>query len=100
VFLGRTWPNPDDPYEPYWLETDYSKLISYIDAMAELCDQCGTRETDWVDEDGFPLNPPVLETDTYRCPGCEQLEIRQKEIPSDANGIRPIVKKWDPNLYS
>jgi len=100
IFLGRTWPNPENPSEPQWLEADYLKVMAYVDAMGELCDRCSTKEEDWVDERGFPLDVPILEVDTYRCPGCEQIEIRQKEIPSESNGIRPVVKRFDPNLYS
>lgn len=90
------WPNPDDPHEPYWLEADYNKAMAYSDAMGELCDRCGTREEDWVDDRKRPLDPPLLEVEPYRCPGCEQLEIAHKDIPNDAKGVRPIIKPWVP----
>jgi hypothetical protein len=93
--LGRLWPDPEYPDEPYWTEEDYSKVMAYTEYDAEICSRCGTREEDWVDENGIPLTPPRLFADTHKCYGCEQLEHMSESIPHEsAKGVRPILKRF------
>jgi len=94
IFLGRVWPNPDDPYEPYWIEEDWKKAIAYQVHTSEVCEQCGTTNDMWLDEDNFPLDPPLYEVESFRCHGCYQMGLMRKTIPSEEEGVRPVIKRF------
>lgn len=67
-----------------WDETDRDKAIAWLAEQRETCDRCGTRESDWV-HDGKALTPPKWDVDTYRCPGCAQIDRLARSIPDEAD---------------
>ena len=94
IFLGRVWPNPEDPQEPQWLSVDSEKMIAYQQAMNELCPNCGTRQEDWTDENGRLLDTPIYEASSIKCHGCQRLYEMGKTISDEnAHAVRPILTK-------
>lgn len=49
-----------------------------------MCPQCGTRESDWIDEHGDYADAYVAIT--HKCYGCEEIAARQREIPEGRAG--------------
>ena len=61
-----------------WPEDDQDKTIAWLLAKREVCDLCGTKESDWVDERGWPLQDPPLTPVAHKCHGCAQKEQFRK----------------------
>ncbi|MGW2739128.1 hypothetical protein ACWC4D_33625 [Streptomyces sp. NPDC001288] len=49
-----------------------------------MCPQCGTRESEWVDEQGDYQDAYVAIS--HRCFGCEEIAAKQAEIPEGKGG--------------
>lgn len=49
-----------------------------------MCPQCGTRETDWMDEEGDYQEAYVAIS--HKCFGCEEIAMKQREIPEGRSG--------------
>lgn len=49
---------------------DQDKVLAYRAAEATVCSMCGTREEEWVDENGRPLDPQPLTPVGVTCHGC------------------------------
>lgn len=49
-----------------------------------VCPQCGTRESDWADDEGEYLEAYVAQT--HKCFGCEEIAMKQREIPEGRAG--------------
>ncbi|WP_432185502.1 hypothetical protein [Streptomyces tendae] len=52
--------------------------------MRGVCPHCGTRESDWVDDQGDYQEAYVAIT--HKCFGCEEITSRQAEIPEGKAG--------------
>ena len=59
-----------------WSADDQDKAIAFNRAKAEVCDRCGSRESDWVDPDrpGRLLERPPLTPFAHKCHGCAEIE--------------------------
>lgn len=88
VFLGREI----SPGDSYWLESDQDKVLAYAAYKSEICPRCGTRESDWVGEDGKLLANPPFYFDTIQCHGCVDKEQAMSEVPSSRVGVSPVLK--------
>lgn len=49
-----------------------------------MCPQCGTRESDWLDDDGAYQEAYVAVS--HKCFGCEEITAKQAEIPEGRSG--------------
>ena len=85
------------PGEAEWTENDRLKVLAYMQWKGSICPNCGTRNEDWVDERGRLLDEPKYEAATYKCYGCEQLDMLREQIPSGQKGVYAIPKEYDPN---
>lgn len=87
MFYGRVV----RPGEPLWLPDDTEKALAYEAAIRQACPRCATRPEDWVDDDGKPYDPPLLEAVTRHCEGCAQKARLELDIESDVKrrGTKP-----------
>jgi hypothetical protein len=67
-----------------WSAGDRDKALAYADYLRGMCPQCGTRESEWVDENGEYVDSYIAVT--HNCFGCEEIAMRQKEIPDGQAG--------------
>lgn len=77
-----------------WDPLDQDKALAYVRAKAEVCDMCGSRETDWVDPDtGRILNEPKLTPVGLKCHGCAEIESYRKSVMEDKHlpGVRVVL---------
>lgn len=65
-----------------WSEHDRAKALAYEEYLRSICPQCGTRESEWVDEQGNYVDAYIAIT--HKCHGCEEVALKQKEIPEQA----------------
>lgn len=49
-----------------------------------MCPQCGTRESEWIDDDGEYSDSYIAVT--HKCFGCEEISAKQAEIPEGRAG--------------
>lgn len=85
IFLGRLWPDPDDPYAPQWAEDDQDKAVSYLRWKAQCCHGCGAHPSEWAYlEDGtIDEQDPPYEVRRTSCLGCQMTGDARKDIPAD-----------------
>lgn len=67
-----------------WTGPDRDKASAYEDYLRGICPQCGTRESEWVDEHGEYVDAYIAST--HNCFGCEEIALKQKEIPEGQAG--------------
>lgn len=70
-----------------WSEDDQDKALAFEEVKSEVCPQCATRESDWVDDEGYPLDDPRFQPVTHRCHGCAEIAKLKRTIPDDEEGI-------------
>lgn len=96
--LGRVWPNPEDPAEPYWLPLDREKAIVFLEWESEKHADCGQHPHDWSDELGIELKDPPFEVVDWHCPSCELLEDwaeARREANDERKGVFPAFRRVD-----
>lgn len=78
--MGRVWPNPNDPSEPYWLPEDTEDALAYLADLNTRCSGCGhpRDETTAVDGRGWPLHDYAVGSTV--CQACEAKAITQDQI--------------------
>lgn len=67
-----------------WTERDRAKARAYEQHLRAACPQCGTRESEWTDDEGDYQEAYVATT--HKCFGCEEIAARQSEIPEGKAG--------------
>lgn len=67
-----------------WSPADQAKALAYEEYLRGTCPQCGTRESEWVDESGEYVDAYIAVT--HNCFGCEEIAMKQKEIPEGQAG--------------
>ncbi|WP_435606725.1 hypothetical protein [Streptomyces ardesiacus] len=67
-----------------WTPRDRLKALAYEDWLRGVCPHCGTRESEWVDDQGHYQEAYVAVT--HKCFGCEEITQRQSEIPEGKAG--------------
>lgn len=65
---------------------DTDKAIAFEVAQREACRSCGHRRSDFLDEHGVPLDPPLLMTEVQDCPGCEAITLGSLDLQENARG--------------
>lgn len=66
---------------PRWTEADREKALAYARYQRSVCSSCGTREQDWNPVLGG--REDAYEVTVWRCPGCERLEVHQRDNAED-----------------
>ncbi|MFE6126724.1 hypothetical protein ACFQ6Q_00405 [Streptomyces sp. NPDC056437] len=54
-----------------------------------MCPQCGTREDEWDPDLGG--DPYAYTAQARKCFGCEEIHLRQKEIPENASAGMKVL---------
>lgn len=67
-----------------WTAGDRAKAIAYAEFIRAVCPQCGTRESEWTDEQGDYVDAYVAVS--HKCLGCEEIAMKQAEIPEGRAG--------------
>lgn len=67
-----------------WTAGDQAKALAYEEYLRGACPQCGTRESEWVDDNGDFVDAYIAVTHT--CFGCDEISMKQKEIPEGQAG--------------
>jgi hypothetical protein len=67
-----------------WTPRDRAKARAYEEFLRTVCPQCGTRESEWVTEDGEYEDAYIAVT--HRCFGCEEIANKQDEVPEGKAG--------------
>ena len=67
-----------------WTERDRAKAQAYEEYLRGICPQCGTRESEWTDDEGDYQDAYIAVT--HKCFGCEEIAMKQKEIPEGQAG--------------
>lgn len=93
VFLGRI----QKVNEPYWTDEDQDKVMMFLAWKAELCPQCGTKNSDWVDDKGRLLEEPLYEAVSFKCEGCAQVEQLRDHVPDKAKGVYCFAQAYNPD---
>lgn len=83
VFLGRVWPDPDDPYMPLWAEDDQAKAIGYLRWKNQCCHGCGAHPSEWPSDPIEAEQDPPFEVRRHACIGCQMTADARKDIPSE-----------------
>lgn len=83
IFLGRLWPNPDDPTEPQWLDVDQDVAMAHHTWAGQVCPHCGLHPLDWPTERSETWKG-VLST----CWGCVEVADTMSTIPKDVSEER------------
>lgn len=74
------------------MDDDQDKVAAWLRARHDVCPQCGTTESDWLDPLSRRLHDrPKWEATTYRCPGCAELQRAAKDIPEREAGVRVVL---------
>lgn len=96
--MGRVWPNPEDPAEPYWLKTDREKLYAYYLEKSDRCPKCNIRYDDY-DKDPLAWQPL-----TRRCPGCESVQTEWEKWHEERGNTKGLnihlARRDDPELIA
>lgn len=80
-----------------WDRSDVDKAISYNAWKNKFCGKCGTDPSDWLDEDGYMMEPPPYVSDTLTCYGCATLEEERARIPSNMTSkVTPFLRRTKP----
>lgn len=63
-----------------------------------MCPQCGTRESEWSDDDGAYVDAYIAVS--HKCHGCEEIALKQKEIPEGPAGAGMKVLLLPPQVIA
>jgi hypothetical protein len=97
IFLGRVWPNPHDPLEPYWLPDDRLKQVAWQvenDSRHTGPHACGltvTQRAEWYGPDGKELRDPPSEVGISYCPACALVQEESKDQELNP-GEMPVLR--------
>ncbi len=67
-----------------WTALDREKALAYAALERSQCPQCGTRESEWVDDQGKYTDAYIAVS--HKCFGCEEIAARQRQIPEGQAG--------------
>lgn len=63
-----------------------------------MCPQCGTRESEWIDDDGAYVDAYIASS--HKCLGCEEIANKQAEIPDGKAGAGMKVLLLPPHVIA
>jgi len=68
-----------------WTERDRAKALAYETFLRSVCPQCGTRESEWLDDENGDYQEAYVAI-SHKCFGCEEIAAKQAEIPEGKAG--------------
>lgn len=77
--------------EALWTQEDRDKFYAFLAYKSEICQNCGTRESDFVDENKRLLEFPLYEPVTHKCYGCASKRQLEDTIPSGEKGVYVLM---------
>jgi predicted RNA-binding Zn-ribbon protein involved in translation (DUF1610 family) len=67
-------------------------VLAWLRARHEVCPQCGTTESDWLDPATRHYHDvPKWEATAYRCPGCAEVQRASEDVPDRQAGVRIVL---------
>lgn len=82
------------PGEPLWTPDDAEKALAWVEHLraeaAAVCGRCGTRRSDWVDEQGRRWVEPAWLVETETCPGCEAVDAAVSMVPDGRRDLTVV----------
>ena len=66
-----------------WEEYDQDKALAWMIEDRTRCQRCGTKPTEWLDKEGYEVEPPPYHATDRRCYGCATLDDHRSRIPSE-----------------
>jgi len=66
-----------------WDPDDQDKALAWMLHEGEKCPGCGTFPSEWLDDEGYPVDPEPYDPKSLLCVGCKTLAEKQEEIPED-----------------
>ena len=92
--MGRRWPNPDDPTEPYFLEEDTDAVLEWQREQNLKCSGCGLPR----DETMAKESQDRYKGGVIRCHACKARYDHEKDFmkaPHVDGGLYFTVKEKD-----
>jgi hypothetical protein len=71
------------PNDPTWTDDDRRFAMAYDAAMAEVCERCGTRESEWE-----RFGEAAYMSQQHYCRGCERIAQEERNIPEKQREYR------------
>ncbi len=65
-----------------WSSEDQDAALAWMIQSGNRC-VCGTYPEEWLDEDGYPVEPPPYEVASRVCLGCKALDAEYKMISGE-----------------
>lgn len=81
-----------------WTARDRAKARAYQQYRRTVCPQCGTREAEWDSDLGG--DPEAYVASAHRCFGCEEIALKQREIPDGKEGAGMKVLLLPPQVVA
>jgi hypothetical protein len=66
-----------------WDPEDRDKVLAYMEFHGRVCQRCGTRPEEWLDEDGKLIEPLPYSPVSTKCHGCVTLEEARAKVDKD-----------------
>lgn len=66
-----------------WDVADRAKTIAYRRWKSQQCPRCGSRDEDWIDDEGRLLEIPALRVTAHKCFGCAEIEGARDDVPAE-----------------
>lgn len=63
---------------------------------SEHCRSCGSKQSQWTDQDGRWLFPPELEAEIVSCPGCVAIDAASQAIGKKDRVSRARLRPYRP----
>lgn len=79
-----------------WTDRDRAKALAYREYQRSVCPQCGTRESEWVDDHDMAVDAYIAVS--HKCLGCEEIALKQGEIPEGKEGAGMKVLLLPPSV--
>lgn len=80
-----------------WNEADQDKAIAWMLDQSSRCPGCGTYPSDYLDDDGLPVDPPPGYANSVRCLACKRIKELREEVPEEESaGLYFYISKEAP----
>lgn len=70
-------------------------MIEFVRYKRTVCQRCGTRHEEWVDEHGVPLQDPPYVAIHHRCHGCAtRAAASNSRTKHDDQAVTTLLVPW------
>lgn len=73
-----------------WTTDDQDKVLAFLDAKSQVCPECGSRDSDWIDPATGMRGDDTLEAYEHICYGCREIaraQEEQREMGGNPHGV-------------